>query len=443
MILTPGVVQLPTQFPYQREKLLSPARHAMWIAGRRARKSTTAAHAAICGRGPRREFVGCLEGGNIWWISPVFSVGLSAWRMFRGVLAPVALEVSEANKRILLPGGGAITVRSADHPASLVGDMRGLDGVVLDEAAQFDPAVWFQAIRPALADRRGWSFFASTPRGFNYLEALFRGAKDRDDWQTWQEPSTINPAFDPAEIERAIAEGMPASLVAQEFYAQWVSPNSGRAFYEFNAERHVSPVEYLPGLPVELHISFRGDPPAMLVVQVDNEQCHVIEEITSDTPSTRDLIEAFQRKYPRHADGSNVKLAGDCTPGAGGKSVGFSDFEPFRKLMPRARHHVMYRAVAPKDLLNVTNEALRGPGEREYVKISPSCSRLIRDLESLETLTGTFAVDTIPGRGHFAFALAFGLRHRFPLGIKWPAPPSNLSAMDLRIQARLKKGRGA
>ena len=34
---------------------------------------------------------------------------------------------------------------------------RSLSGVVLDEAAFMESAVWFEVIRPALADKQGWA----------------------------------------------------------------------------------------------------------------------------------------------------------------------------------------------------------------------------------------------------------------------------------------------
>ena len=42
---------------------------------------------------------------------------------------------------------------------------RSLAGVVLDEAAFMESEVWFEVIRPALADKQGWALFISTPDG--------------------------------------------------------------------------------------------------------------------------------------------------------------------------------------------------------------------------------------------------------------------------------------
>ena len=55
--------------------------------------------------------------------------------------------------RIVLPGGGSITVKSADDPDALRGV--GLDGVVLDEAAFMKEEAWINGIRPALVGSPG------------------------------------------------------------------------------------------------------------------------------------------------------------------------------------------------------------------------------------------------------------------------------------------------
>ena len=80
----------------------------------------------------------------------------------------------EKQMRIDLPGGGSITVKSADDPDSLRGV--GLDGLVFDEAAFARREAWVNGLRPALADRQGWAVFLSTPCGQNWLHDLFVAA---------------------------------------------------------------------------------------------------------------------------------------------------------------------------------------------------------------------------------------------------------------------------
>ena len=197
--------------------------------GRRWHKTTGSVTAGICGHGPiingRPKYIGALQGGNIWLIGQSYPESTSVCEMVRGILRPIATHISEANRKIELPSGGAFTVRSGVNPRSLVGNIRGLDGVIMNEASKFNPLVWQQAIRPALSDRKGWSIWPTTPEGMNYFHTLFLNARgehnpDGDpDWYAWQEPSTANPLFDPAEIEASRREGMTELMIQQEYYA--------------------------------------------------------------------------------------------------------------------------------------------------------------------------------------------------------------------------------
>ena len=81
------------------------------------------------------------------------------WRNLKHSLRGAWLEKNENERRIVLPGGGSITVKSADNPDSLRG--AGLDGVVMDEASFMAREAWTEGIRPALADRQGWAIFAA------------------------------------------------------------------------------------------------------------------------------------------------------------------------------------------------------------------------------------------------------------------------------------------
>lgn len=100
-------------------------------------------------------------------------------------------DKSEIHKRIDLPGGGSISVRSADDPNSLRGP--GLDGLIIDEAAFLSVDAWQNVLRPALSDKQGWALFITTPNGYNWIHKTYRDAKDRPGWSRWQRPSGDNP----------------------------------------------------------------------------------------------------------------------------------------------------------------------------------------------------------------------------------------------------------
>jgi hypothetical protein len=119
------------------------------------------------------------------------------------------------DKRIEFPGGGSITVKSADNPDSLRGE--GLDGLVVDESAFVSEQAWKAALRPALADKQGWTMHISTPNGFNWFKDLFDRAL-RDDWERWQRPTSDNPLVTQQELDEALLD-MGEVLFAQEHMA--------------------------------------------------------------------------------------------------------------------------------------------------------------------------------------------------------------------------------
>jgi len=70
----------------------------------------------------------------------------------------------------------------ADNPDALRGIY--LDGCVVDEYAQCDPALWGEIIRPTLVDRLGWVIFIGTPKGQNHFYHRLIKAQENKSWYT-------------------------------------------------------------------------------------------------------------------------------------------------------------------------------------------------------------------------------------------------------------------
>lgn len=166
------------------------------------------------------------QAGRCWWIAPSYPQSSMAWRELKALAAQLPEKaIREDARRITLPGGGEIVVKSADAPESLRGE--GLDLVVLDEAAYIAEAVWTDALRPTLSDRKGGALMISTPNGHNWFwEAYIRGQEGRQDWQSWCYPTIDNPLIDPSEIEAA-RESLPESTFNQEYLAAFIADGAG------------------------------------------------------------------------------------------------------------------------------------------------------------------------------------------------------------------------
>lgn len=212
------LIKLPPLHPRQREIALDDARFKVAAAGRRFGK--TRLGAALC-------MMTAGAGGRAWWVAPTYPVAQVGWRLIRRMALQIpGAEVRQAERIATLPNGGEIQVRSADNPDSLRGE--GLDFVVMDECAFIHEDAWQEALRPALADRKGRALFISTPKGRNWFWRLWQRCIDDHDheWRGWQLPTAANPYIDPTEIEAARL-GLPERIFAQEFLAQFLDDAGG------------------------------------------------------------------------------------------------------------------------------------------------------------------------------------------------------------------------
>lgn len=234
-------LHVPRPRDYQIPVLLAAARYKVVAAGRRWGKSTTGLVACLLGHGPidpktgLPKFLGAIHGANIYWVVPDFPTsGHDRWRDLKKATRGVRTSKSEMEHRVGLPGGGSITIKSADDPDSIRGP--GLDGVVMDEAPLMAERVWTEVLRAALADRKGWAIFLSTPKGKAnwFYKVWLRGISDelldaqkldydprRANWQSWQRPSTDNPQMDPEEVGEAALE-LGSLVFAQEYEASFI-----------------------------------------------------------------------------------------------------------------------------------------------------------------------------------------------------------------------------
>ncbi len=210
-------INLPSLHTAQRQVLSEARRFNVLACGRRWGKSTL---------GIDRIVKPALEGFPCGWFAPTFKLQAEAWRDLQDVLAPVVSGRSNAEFRLEFRGGGSVTMFSLDGDVSNSVRGRALKVAIIDEAALVPQlnAAWQNAIRPTLTDHRGSAWFMSTPRGFNDFKLLFDRGQDpeRDDWASWQRPTSGNQHIAPEEIEAARRDMTEASF-SQEFLANFVS----------------------------------------------------------------------------------------------------------------------------------------------------------------------------------------------------------------------------
>lgn len=166
------------------------------------------------------------KGGRAWWVAPSYKMSEVGWRPLRQIAGKVGAEIRKVDRQVILPGGGEVSVRSADNPDSLRGE--GLDFVVVDECAFVPELAWTEALRPALSDRQGRAMFISTPKGRNWFWRLWqRGTDDaQDEWRSWQFPTSGNPFIAATEIDAARRD-LPERIYLQEYEARFLEDAGG------------------------------------------------------------------------------------------------------------------------------------------------------------------------------------------------------------------------
>jgi len=210
-----ATVQMPGLHPGQWEVKSSNARFKVLACGRRWGKTRYVVSESI--------EVAAAKKGLAWWIAPSYKTAHPGWTLIEALSSQIpGARIRRSDKMIEFPGGGEIWVKTGEDPNALRGS--GLDFAALDEYAYMKEAVWQEAIRPALADRKGKAIFISTPAGHNSFYRLYQLGLDPHyvEWQSWSYPTSTNPYIDPAEIEAA-RNTLPDRIFRQEFLAEFIT----------------------------------------------------------------------------------------------------------------------------------------------------------------------------------------------------------------------------
>ena len=100
---------------------------------------------------------------------------LIAWQYLKHYTRPIPdIKTNESELSIELPNRAKLYLFGGDNPEALKGTY--LDGVVMDEYAQFRPEVFGEIIRPTLSDRNGWGVWIGTPKGQNQFLEIYQTA---------------------------------------------------------------------------------------------------------------------------------------------------------------------------------------------------------------------------------------------------------------------------
>jgi len=200
---------------------LSDARFRVLACGRRWGKDYCTVHEAIKLCFPTKNLV--------WWVAPQYSQTKIGWDMALTFLNyDLVKSLNRSELCITFINGSELWFKSADNPDALRG--RGIDFLVIDEAATVKREAWENALRPSLSDTSGKAVFISTPKGHNWFFELWTRGNDPQfqDYKSWKYPTEANPYIPKSEIEEA-QRTLPDNVFRQEYMAEFLE-NVGSVF---------------------------------------------------------------------------------------------------------------------------------------------------------------------------------------------------------------------
>lgn len=235
----------PLFLPYHNRR----QRWAIIVAHRRAGKTVSTINDKI-----KRAVVERKPDGRYAFIMPLRSqVKDTAWPYLKRFAAPILAEPpNESELWVRLFGGALIRLYGGDNPDALRGPY--LDGATLDEFGDMRPSLWYEVIRPMLADRHGWATFIGTPKGKNAFFDLWEVARRKP--EEWfhamfkaSETGIIN-AAELVDMKSEMGEDRYAAEMECSFEAAIKGAFYAREMQTMLAEGRIGSIEVEPGARV-------------------------------------------------------------------------------------------------------------------------------------------------------------------------------------------------
>lgn len=137
----------------------------------------------------------------VWVVGPNYELASRVWdyvdewidKYFEGENGPFRVNKHERIIENTLTGA-KMWMKTTENPTALLG--KGLDLVIIDEAARIDNGIWSGYLEPNLMDKKGRAFLISNPYGLNwfyelYLKGTPEGRKEDPTYVSFHFPTAI------------------------------------------------------------------------------------------------------------------------------------------------------------------------------------------------------------------------------------------------------------
>lgn len=292
-------------FPHSGQKVVhyNPIRHRVLVNGRRWGK-TLCGGKEVEAMAFVKNFLG--EAARGWIIGPEYTDAEKEFRVVYDSFKKIGIDtlstkflsnVENGNMHIKTRWGFDLECRSAKHPESLTGE--GLDFVLLAEAGRHKRRMWGDYVRPALSDKRGWSFMSGVPEGAtdnSLLYSMFQRGQDKSKrtWWSIRMPSWTNTvAFPGGRNDPEILEAeddLTEDEFSRQYKAQFVD-RVGRVMKEWDDDDHLVDISYNRKWPLYAAVDYGyTNDWVWLWIQVDEfNNVYVIGEIRWQLKDTEEI----------------------------------------------------------------------------------------------------------------------------------------------------------
>ena len=389
----------------------------------------------VAGRRFGKSYLACIEllkaalerpGETYFYCAPTYRMAKDiAWKTLKKIIPNTLVRTkNETELRMELINDSTIELKGTENASALRG--RSLSGVVLDEAAFMEAEVWFEVLRPALADKQGWALFISTPEGtasWFYDLWCYVDEDTTGDWKRWCFTTIQGGNVPTEEVEAARAQLDPRTF-RQEFEASFENL-SGLVAISFSDANIDKDIRDLPILPLLLGVDFNVDPMSgICAVKKGNELWVFDEIIMTGGATTWDFTEEVINRY-----GLERRIVACPDPTGGARKtagIGATDHSILRKSgfsvsSPRNPWKI-------RDKITAVNTALYDANGIRRCKIHPRCRELIKSLRTLTYTPGTSLPNKNLGVDHAFDAFGYLCLQTFNL-----AKPENIGKTNYRV----------
>jgi hypothetical protein len=317
-------------------------------------------------------------------------------------------KINESELTILLKNGSQISLKGAENPDSLRGVS--LYYCVIDEAADVDPDLWPEIVRPALADQQGHAMFIGTPKGKgNWLFDLYNQRQTQpEQWASWQYTTLDGGFVKPEEVEAARAD-MSERQFRQEFMATFETYEN-RIAWNFDRDSNVKELLNPDLSIIHVGLDFNVSPISATIGVKAGDDMYIIDEITIAGSNTDELVEEVRHRYPR----SKVFVYPDPS---GSRRQTSSSGKTDHIILSNAGFIVKSpnKHDPVKDRINAINARFRTADGKLHLYVNPRCKHTIASLEKYTYKEGTQIPDKDSGYDHMFDALSYKIAYLWPI----------------------------